>query len=59
MKAVCVLDDKDKTKVCDLELDKMPSTHCSFVHNKKEYMILRIKKTEITVKQIQKRSVKK
>lgn len=50
MKVTCILDDKQKTKVCDVEWKDMPPTHVSFVYKKKDYMIINIKDTMVTVK---------
>jgi len=49
MKVKCFLNDK---KVCDLEWDEMPNTGMSFYHEKKEYLILTIDDSKITLKDI-------
>jgi len=59
MKVTCTLDDKEKTKICEVEWGQMPPTHVSFFHEKKEYMITKIKGSQITVKYIPPRGIKK
>jgi len=48
----CFLDDKE---LCKLEWDNIPNTGMSFYHEKKEYLILEIKDSKITVKDITKK----
>lgn len=50
VKVECFLNDKENTKVCDLEWEEMPPAHVSFDYKKKEYMIIKIKDSKITVK---------
>lgn len=47
MKVSCYIDDK---KVFDLEWDSMPTTSMGFYHEKKEYKIIDIKDSKITIK---------
>jgi len=47
----CFLTDKE---LCSLEWDEMPNTGMSFYHEKKEYQIIKIKDSKITLKDITK-----
>ena len=51
MKVKCFLNDKE---LCSLELGDMPNTGMSFYHKKKEYLIIEIKDSKITLKDITK-----
>lgn len=48
-KVTCFLNDEE---LCSLEWYKMPNIGMSFYYNKKEYLILEIKDSKITVKDI-------
>jgi len=54
IKVTCFLNDK---QLCSLEWDELPNTGMSFYYKKREYVILKIKDSKITVKDITKERV--
>jgi len=56
MDVSCFINDE---KLCNLKWDEMPNVGMSFDYKKREYMILGIKDSKITVKLLPKRGVKK
>lgn len=51
----CLLNEK---KLFDMKWDEMPNPGMSFYHEKKEYQIIKIKDSKITLKDITKRGSK-
>lgn len=56
MKVSCYIGDK---QLFDLEWDEMPNVGMGFSHKKTEYMIIKIKDSKITLKDITKNRSKK
>lgn len=56
MKVTCYL---NKKKLCELNWDQMPNIGMSFNFKKREYMIIDIKDSKITLKDISKKRVKR